>query len=402
MDSTWGSYLYIGTNGNIDVNTAAVCTTNGNLHIDAANGNILYLNNYASSSYTVIAQSTRSPIYYDLDNTNYYCNSGGDSRFNNIVADRITFPSYGNSVIGVYASTVYQGVFAMGPSFVLPDDGSTTGSLYGLAWSHPNAGGVAGNLNTHGLLAMENGTWLASLSGSVRARDDMRAPYFYDRDNTGYYGDFAATSNFNALTLNSMRLNGGSQFLGNMNTASGSSPALQVYSESSNGAMMSFHRGGVYAVNMGLDSDNVIRIGGWSAGANRWQLDMSGNMYSAGNITAYSSDRRLKKNIVTITNAVSKVRLLRGVYYDWEDFVDELGFHPIDKSDIGVIAQEFMEVIPQGVKPAPFDTGLNGESQSGNNYLTVQMEKSIPLLIEAIKEQQLMIEALSQRIGELE
>jgi hypothetical protein len=44
--------------------------------------------------------------------------------------------------------------------------------------------------------------------------------------------------------------------------------------------MMSFHRGGVYAVNFGLDSDNVMRIGGWSAPANLWRLDMSGNNYA--------------------------------------------------------------------------------------------------------------------------
>ena len=51
---------------------------------------------------------------------------------------------------------------------------------------------------------------------------------------------------------------------------------------------MSFHRGGYYAVNMGLDSDNVMRIGGWSAGANRWQLDMSGNQTLAGSSYAYA------------------------------------------------------------------------------------------------------------------
>jgi hypothetical protein len=45
---------------------------------------------------------------------------------------------------------------------------------------------------------------------------------------------------------------------------------------------MSFHRGGYYAVNMGLDPDNVFRIGGWSASANRLQLDMSGNLNVAG------------------------------------------------------------------------------------------------------------------------
>jgi hypothetical protein len=87
--------------------------------------------------------------------------------------------NYGQSIVGVYASTRYQGIFAMGDSYKLAIDGTTTGNLYGLAWSHPNAGGVAGNLNTHGLLVMENGTFLAAVSGSIRARDDMQAPYFY-------------------------------------------------------------------------------------------------------------------------------------------------------------------------------------------------------------------------------
>ena len=61
-----------------------------------------------------------------------------------------------------------------------------------------------------------------------------------------------------------------------------SSPPLQVYSESNNSAFMSFHKGGYYAVNFGLDADNVMRIGGWSASSNRWQLDMSGNQTVAG------------------------------------------------------------------------------------------------------------------------
>lgn len=47
---------------------------------------------------------------------------------------------------------------------------------------------------------------------------------------------------------------------------------------------MSFHRGGSYAVNLGLDPDNVFRLGGWSAAPNRWQVDMSGNMAVAGQI----------------------------------------------------------------------------------------------------------------------
>ena len=47
-------------------------------------------------------------------------------------------------------------------------------------------------------------------------------------------------------------------------------------------------------------------------------------------------------------------------------------------------AQEVLEVCPEAVKPAPVD----------NNYYTVQYEKLVPLLIEAIKEQQEQIEHL--------
>ena len=77
-------------------------------------------------------------------------------------------------------------------------------------------------------------------------------------------------------------------FQSNANTAasSGSAP-LQAYS-SSGGAIMSFHRAGQYAVNMGLDSDNVFRIGGWSAGANLLQMDMSGNLTMLGSVSATS------------------------------------------------------------------------------------------------------------------
>ena len=54
------------------------------------------------------------------------------------------------------------------------------------------------------------------------------------------------------------------------------------------------------------------------------------------------------------------------------------------------------------IKPAPFDTGIEGKSQSGQNYLTVQIEKIIPVLIEAIKDQQKIIADQESRISNLE
>jgi len=59
---------------------------------------------------------------------------------------------------------------------------------------------------------------------------------------------------------------------------------------------MAFHRGGAYAVNLGLDTDNIMKLGGWSDGATyRWTSDTSGNFVARGNVTAYS-DERLKKD----------------------------------------------------------------------------------------------------------
>ena len=120
----------------------------------------------------------------------------------------------------------------------------------------------------------------------------------------------------------------------------------------------------------------------------------------AGNITAYSSDRRLKENIKTIESGLDKICRLRGVTFDWKDGLEELGFSPEMKTETGLIAQELQEVMPDAVVPAPFDHDNNG-SISGENYLTVKPEKIIPVLIEAIKEQQTQIEGQQKQIDEL-
>ena len=61
---------------------------------------------------------------------------------------------------------------------------------------------------------------------------------------------------------------------------------------------------------------------------------------------------------------------------------------------VGVFAQDVQAVLPEAVKLAPFDNDGNNKSISGENYLTVQYEKIVPLLIEAIKEQQKQIDEL--------
>ena len=76
------------------------------------------------------------------------------------------------------------------------------------------------------------------------------------------------------------------------------------------------------------------------------------------------------------------------MYFNSNDLAETFGY--TDRSEqVGTIAQEVEAVMPHAVKPAPFDTEyIDGvpHSKSGDNYLTVQYEKLVPLLIEGIKE----------------
>ena len=142
-----------------------------------------------------------------------------------------------------------------------------------------------------------------------------------------------------------------------------------------------------------IDNTEVFRVD--AAG-----VDVVGAITATGDITAYSSDKRLKKNVKIISNPLDKLNVLSGFTYDWSlDKCSEAGFKPKDEKQIGVFAQDVQSVIPQAVKPAPFDTDNEGLSISGDNYLTVQYEKIVPLLIESIKEQQKQIEELRNEVN---
>lgn len=124
------------------------------------------------------------------------------------------------------------------------------------------------------------------------------------------------------------------------NTAAASGIGPQVTAQGGGGAVLSFHRPGAYGLNMGLDSDNVFRIGGWSASANRLQMDMTGNLTMNGNVTAYS-DERLKTDWADLP----------------DDFVDRLAsvkhgtYTRIDSGErqAGSSAQDWQRLLPEVV-----------------------------------------------------
>ena len=146
------------------------------------------------------------------------------------------------------------------------------------------------------------------------------------------------------------------------------------------------------------DSSSVSISGGSISGLT--SLAVSGAITATGDITAFSSDARLKGDIQTITNALSKVKLITGITYRHNDLAKSFGYTDENRF-AGVLAQEVEAVLPEVVVPAPFDIADDGTSKSGENYKTVKYEKIVSLLIEAIKELSTQVESMKLEIEEL-
>tara|TARA_A100000172_G_scaffold81042_2_gene72572 strand:+ start:317 stop:745 length:429 start_codon:yes stop_codon:yes gene_type:complete len=123
-----------------------------------------------------------------------------------------------------------------------------------------------------------------------------------------------------------------------------------------------------------------LNVAGEITGSNG---NLTGYLRVAGDITAYySSDRRLKDNIQPIESPLEKISKLGGYSFDW---IPTEGIHINEGHDIGVIAQEVEEILPEVV------------ITRDNGYKAVQYEKIVALLIEANKELKERIEKLEEK-----
>ena len=111
-------------------------------------------------------------------------------------------------------------------------------------------------------------------------------------------------------------------------------------------------------------------------------VTINGNLYVTQDITAFfnPSDRNWKDNITPIENALSKVLAISGNTFDWNGKSNQSG------KDVGVIAQEVREVLPEAV------------AERDDGHLSVSYLKLIPLLVESIKEMNLKISDLEQKL----
>ena len=119
-----------------------------------------------------------------------------------------------------------------------------------------------------------------------------------------------------------------------------------------------------------------------SPNTNVFEIQRNGNLSAAGTLTE-NSDVSLKENVVTIPNALSKVKQLRGVEFDRKG----TGVH-----EIGCIAQEVQSVLPELVNPRSYDDPL----------LTLSYNRFSAVLIEAVKELTAKVETLETKVAALE
>ena len=239
--------------------------------------------------------------------------------------------------------------------------------------------------------------------------------------------------------------------------ASNGTGSFEVTGSSTQAASMSFHRPGVQAMNMGLDTDNIFKIGGYSWGDRRWSVDANGGTYQPGNIvlegsighnywrtdlnrawdnypsiTVYNttdkgpqgefrihgypgsnggdfsiatrsdggfitgSDARRKTNIEEISNALQIINGISGKRFN---IINSEGTIQEDLSNedtgkkFGLIAQEVEDLIPEAVKHYP-----EAEQENENGYASaysIDYSSLVPLLIQGINE-------LTQKVSELE
>jgi hypothetical protein len=239
------------------------------------------------------------------------------------------------------------------------------------------------------------------VNNNLFANASMRAPIFYDSNNTAYFVDPASTSR-----LNDLYIQGGVGGLSN--SATYTEAAIEVRERGFGGAQdetwataprIGFHWGGRVASQIALSSNGWINI--LNNPGNNYEGFRAGAIYSTGDVTAYYSDIRLKEIQGPIKNALNSVLSIDTFKYKNNDIAKQNGFID-DDVHIGVSAQSVEAVLPEVVKHAPFDIeSKDGKtvSKTGEWYKTVQYEKLVPLLIEAIKEQQQQIDELKSLLN---
>ena len=361
QERSCGLVVYTGMNNNGDV-------FNGNTKTTASSGEVV---SYDIPKPTVTGEdpSRLSVVYDEVTIKERLVVEGGNSR---TVLSQFDGPVTFNKEVKINDQVTFTKPTGSTASFTLKinnlqdSTSKTTGALIltGGAGIAKNLN-VGGNTNITGTLGVTGSTTLSNTL-DVTGISTFRSNVYLGDSDTIYFGD----GNDLAIYHNGTDSYIDDQGTGSLYLRGNTSVNIQKYTGEN---MIVATADG--AVN--LYYDNASKLNTISTGCS-----VTGELIVTGDITAfYTSDQRLKENIVPIANPLAKVLSISGNTYDWVQGSGKEG------SDVGVIAQELLEVLPEAVTAR--ETG----------YLAVSYEKIIPLLIEAIKDLSAKVEDLQDQIN---
>jgi hypothetical protein len=424
--------------GNVGIGTTSPSTL---LHVNGsttAGGNILFTSEYYSLSFPT-SLTYAGGVTGDDGNYKRLCLYHGYA-INFIIGNSATFAnskmlldSTGNLGIGTTSPSVKLHVDGFFISKTLWSDvaahsywgnySTAYGRLTwdtGLAWINATAGNVlylgADGANKHVTIATSGnvGIGTASPSQKLEVSGTILASAFSgpltgnvtgnvtgsSGSCTGNAASAGALNTSNDYTVASLTSNG---FVYSGSSA-GSTGAF-YFNSSSHGIRRASGTNDVYCYTttgtlyLGADGSSTTHIRVLSGGdvgigvSPSYKLDVNGNIHATGFPT--SSDIRFKKNITPLENSLEKIKKLQGVKYEWNEFVNSVrDGYKLNVPIIGLIAQDVEKIVPEVVD-------LWKLSDDCQDARSIDYPRLTPLLIEAIKEQQIIIENQNQKIENL-
>ena len=301
-------------------------------------GNSVYMPGIAYST-----ADMRAPVFYDYDNTSYYVNPNGTSYLYGLTT-AIGIVSGGNN--GFYNDVYYGG--ARNPIWAF---GNATS--YGLSYFQGSAG--LGGIDTIGIhpngVPTGSGSVLMVTSSYTQSLGSMRAPLFYDSDDTAYYVNPNSTSNLSATYIG-----------GHLYTSYNANDILLQTSTTGAAGLLLRDSAGNFRVQMYGDGANYGFLdGAWAS----WDIQktIDGNLYMNGNGSYYlnpASDNNFYR-------VYGQADIRSPIFYDLNNtayYVDPASFSYLNRLGLaGGLSNEYN--ITRVVSPGGGDFKSNTGSAAG-------------------------------------
>ena len=325
---------------------------------------------------------------------------GGNLKFNSLAVDaqgRITSASDGATLSGT-------GLISVASNGVI----STTADNYG-SWSFDTSSNGTNETVTSGdVVRFSAGTGMSVNHSGDTITFTNESTNTDTNTVTNIDGDSGAATNFSGSGSNKVTIAGGTfistAISGNTLTVSHADTSSQSsVNNSGNNFIQDItldSRGHITGISSGSVSAGTVTSVSTANGLTGGAITTSGTLQMSGSysgtftvtgeiratqdVIAYSSDDRLKTKGDNIENALDKVKQLNGFHFHWNQLASEKMDYDTNRKMVGVSAQDVEKVLPEAVRPAPAD----------EEFKTVQYEKLVPLLIEAIKDLNAEIEEL--------